>query len=215
MLNISALTQCWPKSFPLHWVDANIVSELTQHTIKLFCSCWAYYKRWIDKWLRFPLMLRIRKNWLPFGWAYAKTGYPLAEHTLKLVTLWLSIHENCLPLGCGSGSAWISIIFGSCIHADLYYSEKLQRFFRGSQMVPWRTKGDRGRSKWRLKMEPWRVCRTVVADSHHFDEEQYPARILIRGKSWIRIRIRIPIRICIKVQIHTPATYRYQTALVD
>jgi hypothetical protein len=23
-------------------------------------------------------------------------------------------------------------------------------------------------------MEPWRVCRTVVADSHHFDEEEDP-----------------------------------------
>jgi hypothetical protein len=23
---------------------------------------------------------------------------------------------------------------------------------------------------WRLKMEAWRVCRPVVADSHHFDE---------------------------------------------
>jgi hypothetical protein len=27
---------------------------------------------------------------------------------------------------------------------------------------------------WRLKMEPWRVCRQVVADSHHFVEEQDP-----------------------------------------
>ncbi len=25
---------------------------------------------------------------------------------------------------------------------------------------------------WRLKIEPWRVCKQVVADSHHFDEEQ-------------------------------------------
>jgi hypothetical protein len=25
---------------------------------------------------------------------------------------------------------------------------------------------------WRLKMEPWRVYRTVVADSNHFDKEQ-------------------------------------------
>ncbi len=23
-------------------------------------------------------------------------------------------------------------------------------------------------------MEPWRVCRPVIADSHHFDEEQDP-----------------------------------------
>jgi hypothetical protein len=27
---------------------------------------------------------------------------------------------------------------------------------------------------WRLKMEPWRVYITVVADSYHFDEEQDP-----------------------------------------
>ncbi len=26
----------------------------------------------------------------------------------------------------------------------------------------------------RVKLEPWRVCRPVVADSHHFDEEQDP-----------------------------------------
>ncbi len=25
---------------------------------------------------------------------------------------------------------------------------------------------------WRLKMETWRVCRSAVTDSHHFDEEQ-------------------------------------------
>jgi hypothetical protein len=26
----------------------------------------------------------------------------------------------------------------------------------------------------RLKMEPWRVCRPVAADSYYFDEEQDP-----------------------------------------
>jgi hypothetical protein len=25
---------------------------------------------------------------------------------------------------------------------------------------------------WRLIMELWRVCKPVVVDSHHFDEEQ-------------------------------------------
>jgi hypothetical protein len=25
---------------------------------------------------------------------------------------------------------------------------------------------------WRLKMEPWRVYKPVIADFHHFDEEQ-------------------------------------------
>jgi hypothetical protein len=27
---------------------------------------------------------------------------------------------------------------------------------------------------WRLKMETWRLCRPVVADSHNLDEEQDP-----------------------------------------
>ncbi len=30
----------------------------------------------------------------------------------------------------------------------------------------------RGRSHGTLKIEPWRVCRPAVTDSHHFDEEQ-------------------------------------------
>jgi hypothetical protein len=25
---------------------------------------------------------------------------------------------------------------------------------------------------WRLKMEPWMICRPVIAESHYFDEEQ-------------------------------------------
>jgi hypothetical protein len=37
---------------------------------------------------------------------------------------------------------------------------------------------------WRLKMEPWRFYRSVVADSHHFEA-------VLR----IRIRIRIPIQV--------------------
>jgi hypothetical protein len=27
---------------------------------------------------------------------------------------------------------------------------------------------------WRLKMEPVRVCRSVIVDSHHIDEEEDP-----------------------------------------
>jgi hypothetical protein len=27
---------------------------------------------------------------------------------------------------------------------------------------------------WRFKMEPWRLCKPVVADSDPFDEEQDP-----------------------------------------
>jgi hypothetical protein len=32
----------------------------------------------------------------------------------------------------------------------------------------------RERSQWRLKTEPWRIYRPVVADSHHLDEGQDP-----------------------------------------
>jgi hypothetical protein len=52
---------------------------------------------------------------------------------------------------------------------------------------------------WRLKMEPWRVCRPVVAGSLHFDKEQDPdldphkkgqIRILIQKKKSNQIRIK-------------------------
>jgi hypothetical protein len=49
---------------------------------------------------------------------------------------------------------------------------KIQKLFRGSKAVE-----DRGRPQmeaWGFKMEPWRVCRPVVADCHHFDEKQDP-----------------------------------------
>jgi hypothetical protein len=45
--------------------------------------------------------------------------------------------------------------------------------FRGSK---W-SLGEPGHLKWRcwrLKMEPWRACAPVVADSNHFDKEQDP-----------------------------------------
>jgi hypothetical protein len=37
-------------------------------------------------------------------------------------------------------------------------------------MEPWTLKVE----ALSLRMEPWRVCRPKVADSHHFDEEQDP-----------------------------------------
>jgi hypothetical protein len=52
---------------------------------------------------------------------------------------------------------------------------------------------------WRLKMEPWRVCRQVIA---HFDEEQDPDRIEV--KSGIRIRIKVINRIRIEVKRRDP-----------
>ncbi len=41
------------------------------------------------------------------------------------------------------------------------------------KMEPWRALYAPNRGM-RLKMEPRRVCRPVVADLHHFDEEQDP-----------------------------------------
>jgi hypothetical protein len=40
----------------------------------------------------------------------------------------------------------------------------------GSVRVPWALIMD----AWRLKMEPWRVCRPEIADSNLCDEEQEP-----------------------------------------
>jgi hypothetical protein len=49
------------------------------------------------------------------------------------------------------------------------------------------------------KMEPGRVCRPVVADSHHSDEEQnsdpYPIRIKVKSRLRIRLERRRWIRI--------------------
>ncbi len=47
------------------------------------------------------------------------------------------------------------------------------RSIRGSKWSrgePWSLKME----AWRFKMEAWSVCRAVVADSHHLDEEQDP-----------------------------------------
>jgi hypothetical protein len=43
---------------------------------------------------------------------------------------------------------------------------------------------------WTLKMELFRVNRPLVADLHHFDEEQDPDPDFIEVKSQIRIRIK-------------------------
>jgi hypothetical protein len=57
---------------------------------------------------------------------------------------------------------------------------------------------------WRLKKDPWRVCRLVVADLHLFDEEQDP-EIRIRIKVKIRrIRIRIRTRVKKGIRIRIP-----------
>jgi hypothetical protein len=44
---------------------------------------------------------------------------------------------------------------------------------------------------WTLKMDAWRACRPVVADSHHLDKEKDRTTV----NSRIRIRIKV-MRIC-------------------
>jgi hypothetical protein len=50
---------------------------------------------------------------------------------------------------------------------------------------------------WRLKMEPWRVCIAVFADSDHFDEVNIRIRIKVKG--WIRIHIEVKSWIWIRI----------------
>jgi hypothetical protein len=72
---------------------------------------------------------------------------------------------------------------------------------KGSKMEPWTLTIE----AWKLKREPWRVCRPVVADLHHFDEENVPFPHLSRTGSsievqrWIRIRMKV-------MRIRNPAT---------
>jgi hypothetical protein len=56
-----------------------------------------------------------------------------------------------------------------------------------------------GGSQWRLEIEPWRVCRLVVADLHHFDEEQDPDPGQNQSLIWIRLKVKTGIRIHINV----------------
>jgi hypothetical protein len=44
---------------------------------------------------------------------------------------------------------------------------------------------------WRLKMEPWRVYRLVVADPITLKRSRIQIRIRFKVKSWIRIGIGI------------------------
>jgi hypothetical protein len=61
----------------------------------------------------------------------------------------------------GSGSALKSKFGGSKLNP-------------GGRGRPQERKKERNLEAWRLNMEPRRVYRPVVADSHHFDEEQDP-----------------------------------------
>ncbi len=56
--------------------------------------------------------------------------------------------------------------------------EKLDPDFKGGK---WSCVGPRTitMEAWRLKMEPWRVCRPIFADSQHFDDEQDPEKKLL------------------------------------
>jgi hypothetical protein len=56
-----------------------------------------------------------------------------------------------------------------------------------------------------LKMNPWRVCRPMVADSYHFGEQQDLDRIRIKGKSLIRICVTVKSWTRIRTRIKSDA----------
>jgi hypothetical protein len=56
--------------------------------------------------------------------------------------------------------------------SEFALKSKYRRFrcLKQSRGMPWMLTIE----AWRLKMEPWRIYRPVVTDSHQFDEEQDP-----------------------------------------
>jgi hypothetical protein len=93
-------------------------------------------------------------------------------HSLYRVRWYCMCKNQGFGLVSRSGSAWICIVYGSWIRTGSALKSKL-RSFRGQKWSPggpWM----RTMEVWRLKMEPLMFCRLVVADSHHFDEEQDP-----------------------------------------
>jgi hypothetical protein len=90
---------------------------------------------------------------------------------------------------CGTGSS-LFLEVGSASES-IYYSEKLDSDPHKLDPDPYKSQNSEAleaqnivmdggpwtltMEAWRLrKMEPWRVHRPLVADSRHFDEEQYP-----------------------------------------
>jgi len=95
---------------------------------------------------------------------------------------------------CWSGPAWIFVIL------ELDLDPQLCQYSSGSfSASKWKAGSCWGfiMESWKHIMEPWRVLRPVLADSAHFDEEPDP--IKLKGHSWVRIKLKSWIRVCIKV----------------
>ncbi len=81
---------------------------------------------------------------------------------------------------CGLGSTWIRIIFGIWIRIRTHIRVKAGSALKSKVESLRGSKSSRGgpwtltMEAWKLKIEPWRVCRPLVADSYHFDEELDP-----------------------------------------
>jgi hypothetical protein len=57
---------------------------------------------------------------------------------------------------------------------------------------------------WRLKVEPWTVCRPVVAGSHHLTRNRIRIRRKVENRISMRIKVKSLIRIRIKVKKGDP-----------
>jgi hypothetical protein len=104
--------------------------------------------------------------------------------------------------GCGSGAgfAFIRFILESWIRIPHYsekldpdpdpHSSKIQELLR-LKLEPLRGSGPLQWSRGGSKNGAWRVCKAVVAHSHHIYEEQDPDAIRVKVERWIRIRINV------------------------
>jgi hypothetical protein len=78
--------------------------------------------------------------------------------------------------------------FGSWIRIRIKKSKKF-RGFRGSKWSLETVDAQNGGVE--AQIEPWRVCRPVVINSHNLDDEQDPDLDPRLSENWCRIRIQV------------------------
>ncbi len=89
-----------------------------------------------------------------------------------------------MPKPCsGSGFEFVRITFWEP------YPDPHQSHCRSVEVSNWSYGGPKRLKleEQSLKMKPWRVCRPMVTDLHHFDEEQNPVCIKVKSLAPIRI----------------------------
>ncbi len=70
----------------------------------------------------------------------------------------------------------------------------------------------RRRSQWRRKMEPWQVCRPVVADSHHFDQQD-PQSCLVGNRIFVLPYIQIGVY-CVLIYLLEETYYEMRSRFI-